>query len=295
MTPVKNHSLGGRVVFLSASVPDLRREADFRVDGEAGAEYERVEDAHVEVERAVVSLARAVFAAGGRLAFGAHPSISPLVAMVAGEYRLPAAAEPDELSGVRSRARSDGDAPLVLIYQSRAFQEVVPDETWLLHRLGYARIRWTPTVNGERYNPELESQSQCPESLELMRRTLLRDTGPVAMVALGGMGGVREEAVIFRELFPQRPLYLMENTGGGTAWLARRGGDPMMKVLDRDILDELREIDPTLPRPERDRSRSAEDEMDRRETPYRYTPYPLIMQLLVEQLADRADPDSLHL
>ena len=286
---MKSRGLNGRVVFLSASVPDLRREAEYRVDGEPGAEYERVEDAHVEVERAVVSLARAVFAAGGRLAFGAHPSISPLVAMVAGEYRLPTAAEPgpDRVPGVRSRAQSDGDAPLVLIYQSRAFQEVVPDETWLLHRLGYARIHWTQAVKGERYSPGLEGHPQCPESLALMRRTLLRNTNPVAMVALGGMGGVREEAAIFRELFPRRPLYVMENTGGAAAWLGRRGGD-FITVLDRDVLGKLREIDPTLPRPEQDRSRPGDDDLkvDRKEVPYRYTPYPLLMQLLVERLIE---------
>jgi hypothetical protein len=290
---VKSRSLDGRVVFLSASVPDPRREAEYRVGGDLGALYERVEDAHVEVERAVVSLARAVLSAGGRLAFGAHPSISPLVAMVAGEYRLPTAAEPgpDELPAVRSRASSGEDAPLVLIYQSRAFQEVVPDETWLLHRLGYAQIQWTQAVNGERYRSELEGQPQCPESLTLMRRTLLRDTNPVAMVALGGMGGVREEAAMFRELFPRRPLYVMENTGGAAAWLARRGVESMT-VLDRDVLGKLRRIDSTLPRPERDRPRPAEDEVDREEIPYRYTPYPLIMQLLVERLVEPGEPEA---
>lgn len=298
MTPAESRALDGRVVFLSASVPDLRREAEYRVDGEPGAAYERVEDAHVEVERAVVSLARAVFAAGGRLAFGAHPSISPLVAMVAGEYRLPTAAEPgrDGVAGVRSRARSDGDAPLVLIYQSRAFQEVVPDETWLLHRLGYARIHWTRAVENERYSPEREGQPQCLKSLALMRRSLLRETDPVAMVALGGMGGVREEASMFRERFPLRPLYVMENTGGAAAWLAR-SGDPSLTVMDRDILGKLREIDPALPRPERDRSRPIGDDpgLDRREVSYRYTPYPLLMQLLVERLIEPGEPEALSL
>ncbi|HEY0150406.1 MAG TPA: hypothetical protein VGB92_00320 [Longimicrobium sp.] len=283
---MKSRGLDGRVVFLSASVPDIRREAEYRADPEPGVVYDRVEDAHVEVERAVVSLARAVLSAGGRLAFGAHPSISPLVAMVAGEYRLPAAAErgPDEPPAVRSRAGSGEEAPLVLIYQSRAFQEVVPDETWLLHRLGYAQIRWTAALRGERYRPEMDGQAQCRKSLALMRQAMLRETDPVAMVALGGMSGVLEEAAMFRELFPTRRVYVMENTGGAAARLARHGGDAVT-VLDRRVLEQLHEIDPTLQRSGRDRSGRDEPGVDQTDkVPYRYTPYPLIMQLVVEDL-----------
>src|SRR5262249_59078396 len=56
----------GDVIFLSASVP-IR-------EGWA-------EDAQpAEIEEAIVSIARAVFARNGRLLFGGHPSVSPLVA-----------------------------------------------------------------------------------------------------------------------------------------------------------------------------------------------------------------------
>src|SRR5580698_2066592 len=86
------------VVFLSGSVPNRPG-------------FDKVEEAPFLIEQAVVSLARAVFAEGGRLVFGAHPSISPLVASVASEYRL--AGSPDEIRPV-------------IVYQSEAFTEVLP-------------------------------------------------------------------------------------------------------------------------------------------------------------------------
>ena len=64
--------LRGRSVFLSASIP-------------VRPGFRRVSGAAVEIEEAVVSFARAVLKEEGTVVFGAHPSISPLVASVASE------------------------------------------------------------------------------------------------------------------------------------------------------------------------------------------------------------------
>lgn len=273
--------LPGLAVFLSASVPDPRREREYRVENEPNTVYERVPDAHVEIEQAVVALTRAVFSAGGRLVFGGHPAISPLVALVAGEYRAPVPAEEvreGSAGSGSSEERQKRDEPLVLIYQSRAYEAVVPKETWLLHRLGYAQIRWTPAVNDERFNPELSGQPQCENSLELMRRTMVADTDPVAMVCIGGMKGIRDELRIFWELYPDRRVYVLESTGGAARWLAQReeGVDP----IDLRILEQLRSqhrLDGSDLVGNEHRFRSEDQ-------PYSYTPFPLIMQTLVDEL-----------
>jgi hypothetical protein len=100
-------NLDGRAVFLSASVPAAERSEAYR----------RVPDAPLRIDEAVVSLARAVFSHNGRLVFGGHPAISPLVAMVAAEYH-------DRPSA----------PPRIIIYQYRAFEGFLPDATLAMFR-----------------------------------------------------------------------------------------------------------------------------------------------------------------
>src|SRR4051812_11165727 len=105
--------LHGRYVFLSASVPGKSQE------------FAQFVDSATAVDEAVLGLSRGIFAAGGRLVFGAHPSISPLVAKVGGEYS--------------DRTDLFEGQPPVLIFQSKAFQQHIPDDTLRLERLGWAR------------------------------------------------------------------------------------------------------------------------------------------------------------
>lgn len=168
-----------------------------------------MEDARpAEIEEAIVSIARATFARNARLLFGGHPSVSPLVASIAGEY-FP----PDPHRRVRP----------VVTFQSEFFRGFVPDETWLLLRMGWSTIEWAPAVDGDR-----------EASLELMRRWMLNPREapadivarneldvPRAMIAVGGMEGVLDETRIFRESWPHergpRPPIFAFTSGGGAA------------------------------------------------------------------------------
>jgi hypothetical protein len=176
--------LKGRFIFLSASTPtrDLEK-------------YPRLQ---MEVEKAVIELARTVFNKGGRLVFGGHPNISPLVASVAGEYF-----KPDPSLHLDDRP--------IQIYQSKAYEKVIPPATQSLASFGYAAIRWTDAVNGEQYDPT-NKESQCHKSLLSMRQQMLK-TEPLAMVATGGMDGVAEEAGLFLQSMPG-PVFAMRTTGG---------------------------------------------------------------------------------
>lgn len=248
--------LSERTVFLSASVPSPER----------AERYRRIEDAHLEIEEAVVSLARAVFAEGGTLVFGGHPAISPLVAMVAGEYIRPRFVE-----GVGEEVSTP-----IHIYQSRAFEGYLPDETLMMFRAGYATLHWTEAMDGERFDPEApRDQPFCPKSLRHMREQMIEETAPIAMVCIGGMEGVEREAEIFRELRQGAPIYVFGGTGGAAALLAEEREDGLLRIIDREVLERLAPLR---------RSRELEAGPAHGEPERPPVPYPLIAQMLVGEL-----------
>lgn len=254
--PKLESPLHGKTIFLSASVPDEKR----------AERYNRVEDAAFEIEQAVISLARAVFSAGGRLVFGGHPAISPLVAMVAGEYREPRFTE----------SMKERQAAPVEIYQSRAFEGYLPDETLLMYRLGYASLHWVDSVDNERFNPDsLAPTVPCPKSLRRMREAMLKTAQPDAMVCIGGMEGLEEEIELALELKKGFPIYVLERTGGAAALLRKRYNE-QLRIIDTEIMTRV------------DRMR-AEMKVAGHETEAHsrraLVPYPLVMQTIVEEIA----------
>jgi hypothetical protein len=184
MTGSRRGPLEGQFIFLSASTPSR--------------ELEKYPLLQIEIEDAVIELTRAVFSKGGRLVFGGHPSISPLVASVASEYF-----RPDPLL--------HADLRVIQIYQSKAYEKVIPSATQSLESLGYAAIRWTEAVNGEDFDPRT-SPGQCGASLRFMRQEMLK-IEPLAMVAVGGMDGVAEEAGLFLHA-TKGPVFALRTTGG---------------------------------------------------------------------------------
>jgi hypothetical protein len=217
----------GDIVFLSAGVPSRPGWVD---------------DAKpTEVEEAVISVARAVFARQGRLLFGGHPSISPLVSSVAGEYY---AADPQRY--IRR----------VISFQSEHFRSLdgtTPAETWTMERMGWSTVEWTPAV-------KLDGLNDVAASLRLMREWMLvgpstpvdvirRDElqPPKAMIAVGGMEGVRDEAALFLQqrlkwnVSPLPSIYAFASCGGAAARLlepARKWPERLWqgKPLDSEAL-----------------------------------------------------------
>jgi hypothetical protein len=183
------------IVFLSASVP--YREPFVKSSRPS------------EIEEAIVSIARAVFARKGRLLFGGHPSVSPLIVAIAGEYY-----PPDPNRAVRP----------VVTFQSEHFEGKLPDETWQLFRMGWSSVQWTPRQPGE------TDKERQDNSLTKMRHWMLgpetpqevierhRLTTPRAMLAVGGMEGIFEEAKIFRE-YVKAPVMAIKSGGGAAAEL----------------------------------------------------------------------------
>jgi SLOG cluster3 family len=252
-------ALRGKTVFLSASVPNEKR-AD---------RYNRIEDAAFEIEQAVISLARAVFSEGGRLVFGGHPAISPLVAMVVGEYREPRFAE---------SAEERQEVP-VEIYQSRAFEGYLPDDTLLMYRLGYAAIHWVDAVGDERFDPDAPAENvQCRNSLRRMRETMLEASHPDAMVCIGGMEGLEDEVALAIDRGRLFPIYVLERTGGAAALLRARELK-RFRMIDTEIVTRIEQM-----RAELGAVMKREEKQDRRAL----VPYPLVMQTIVEEIVGQS-------
>jgi hypothetical protein len=191
------------LVFLSASVPNR---PPFTEDSRPA-----------EIEEAIVSIARAVFSRKGRLLFGGHPSVSPLIVAIAGEYYAP-----DPQREVRP----------VVTFQSEHFRGRLPDETWQLFRMGWSSIQWTPQEPGETEKERLDN------SLKRMREWMLlgpdtppeivrdhRLQPPRAMLAVGGMEGIFQEAGIFVShrakwgVAAEPPVIAIKSGGGAAAQL----------------------------------------------------------------------------
>jgi hypothetical protein len=202
-------------------------------------------------------MARATLAAGGSLVFGGHPSISPLVATVAVEYLD------------RKRLR-EGFAPeCIRIYQAEAYRGFAPDATLALLRMSHVYIRWTEAKAGERFSLDLpKDRPRCPQSLAEMRRLMIEESRPDALVCIGGMEGVEDEFKAFdvwrRQQNSLRPIYLIAGSGGATEILSKEPQENV-RVIDQDILSRLAKIRTHAPR-------------------LGITPYPLIMQALVAEL-----------
>jgi len=212
--------LRGRAILLSASVPALER-AEI---------YKRIEAAEA-IEEAVVSLARAVFSEGGTLVFGGHPTISPLVALVAREYLAPLMAE-------RSIGHDEGEArgPQVEIYQSRAYEGRIAEATQRLKQHSGVTVHWVDSVGDEVADPDVRDRPQAPESMRLMRLEMVKRHDLAGMVCIGGMEGVEEEARLFHEHQRTLPVFALESTGGAAGELALHvGNQRWLRVPERGV------------------------------------------------------------
>jgi hypothetical protein len=181
-------------VFLSASFPS----------GERGKPFEPYDAAAIAA--AVRALARAILLAEGRIVFGAHPTISPVILVVAGEFDIRGAID---------------------IYQSRFFADRIPGETRRLVELGY----------GEMHLIDTDPSGALEPSLELMRRAMLTAQPLAAAVFVGGMEGIHHEYDLVAELQPGAARLPLTAPGGAAREL-KVGDDGISRRLAPVLGDE---------------------------------------------------------
>jgi len=188
--------LNGAALFLSASIPDPRRDRKYL----AGPVDELLMLRLIEqrVLDAVQSLVAQVLSAGGRLVHGGHPTIIHAIASQAGNWAVPAGCEPP-----------------ILLYQSSFFRSFEPPAgRQEMEAAGFAAVRWTPaTLEGcdsrlqqawlDAWLPA-QAPSTAPaalhEALLAMRLQMLLETQPRLAICLGGMEGIKAEADLWFDL-----------------------------------------------------------------------------------------------
>lgn len=222
-------------VLLSASVPYERPHAELSDPAEVRRRKARdrryAASAYPErIRLAVVELALGVLRRGGRLVFGGHPAISPMVLHAARDL----AAAPDS----------------VLVFQSALFEPFIPDSTHDLADWQAGRMVLTPV------RPADASGTERANSLRLMRGLMAQVPGLRGAVFIGGMDGLVEESALFHQHQPSLPRYALASTGGAARLdlfkgrLAREhcGGlgkerleaeHPSYAVLTRLMLDDM--------------------------------------------------------
>jgi SLOG cluster3 family len=182
------------IVFLSASIPDSERwEGEFDP---------------FAVTDAVVATARVVFTRGGTILTAAHPTVAPLILQVA-----------DGLPG-------SSQGTMVVLYQSRLFEQVIHQATTEMMERDYVEIVWTPAAPGERPEP-----GKWNRSLATMRSAMVSDVAISAAVFVGGMEGVSDEYERVASLHPDARRFALGRPGGAAAAL------PNDSTLAADLAD----------------------------------------------------------
>ena len=277
--------LHGVSIFLSASVPTRERQD----------EYDRIPEAPLQIEEAVVCIARAVFMEGGTLVFGAHPSISPLVARVVDHYYLPAPAEEVQQHAERRDRETGWQNPSVVIYQSSVWQPHWAEATEQLARHPLVSLKWTTAVPGETVDLSVKDRSQAPLSMKRMREEMIDETSPVAMVAIGGMKGVLNEADIFMKRWPRAPIFALATTGGAARILStRQEYQGHVRVMDLEAEALVRKFwEEQEERSERPAARQ-DIRWEPSGEPRRklYVPYAFVAQQIVAQIVEQSERHS---
>ena len=175
-------------IFLSASVPSRKPFVDYF-------------DA-IAIREAVLSLV-AVTVRDRELVFGGHPAISPLV---------------------EHAARSLGAMERVHIYQSRFFENIIPDVA-----KEFPNLHWTDRRG--------EGPQALAESLELMRTEMIGSRAFSAAVFIGGMEGLFDELRLFKHIHSAGLVIPVASTGGAAKDILERGEGPS----DPKVVASLRE------------------------------------------------------
>lgn len=172
--------LDGRNVSLSASFPSGERGERFRPFDAAA------------IADAITAIVRAVLASGGRLIFGGHPTITPLVLMIGTELRVRKAVD---------------------VFQSEWFKDQITTETLNLYESEIGSIHWTRACNSR------------DDSLLQMRRCMFNSVKLDGAVFVGGMEGIIEEYEYVGSVLPHVPRIPIAGPGGAAARLPTEGPD----------------------------------------------------------------------
>jgi len=178
-----NNQLNDKFIFLSVSLPSADRHQKYYLNTNP-----------LNITNAVVSFIENILKRNGKIIFGGHPTISPLVLTIAKKFI--------------STLNGEKDPVRIYIYQSEIFKDKISKFTYELLDLGIGKIIWTNGFNDSR-----------EKILYNMRVQMLKEHNISAGIFIGGMEGIEEEFILFREFYPENPMYLIGSSGGATKLL----------------------------------------------------------------------------
>lgn len=268
---------------LSPEQPSLAGQLVVLVAGEAPDG-----DLAVEVEEAVAALARAVFAAQGRLAVVGGEEVATLAALTAGEYIATAPAEHEIEPLFEARERRVGPPVPSVIY-------------WTTGPIRPQARREEPSAEeAERGEPgRFPAEWSALDVLENLGRLILRPwrgresysefqaERPAMAVLVGGTPALLENLTMLREILGTDRIYALASTGGAAQIAARQFEVQAPDLRLEDAMGPLRARLRRESLGEASTERVFEED-EERDVP-RLLPYPLIMQTIVEDIAQRDD------
>jgi hypothetical protein len=241
--------LRNKTIFLSASYPERQ---------------ERNNLSH-EVDMAIRSATRAIYANSGRLVMRYRPGVATLLAMVAADYAPTVKAE---------KTRYDDEKASIFeppqIWMDRTYGDKARKDLNIMRKAGFIETN--------------DSQEEWIESAY----HFIKSIKPVAMLCIGGNDEMREEVDAFREAAPNGKIYAMVTTGGAAHDLAgevTERKDSQIVPLDSRIRDRLMGNWREWAEQQKRKERLPKD-LDW-EPPFRFTPYSIIMQEMVEELVEK--------
>ncbi|GAA3893236.1 hypothetical protein GCM10022381_38670 [Leifsonia kafniensis] len=160
-------------IFLSASFPNGNR------PGESGVFFP------ADIAAAASAVVEGTLRSGGRLVFGGHPTITPLVLNIASMLQA-------------------GDR--ILCYQSLHFEGQFTDEMIRLIGEEGAVAKLTP------------DEGELKLSLMVLREDMLANQFQGAFF-VGGMSGIRDELAILQRIQPATPMFAFQAPGGAAGSL----------------------------------------------------------------------------
>lgn len=163
-------------IFLSASVPLPERDRRF------------FDTADVFLIREAIRALIEVVLPVGRITFGGHPAITPLISLYVEHGNL----EGDRLT----------------LFQSEYFRGKLPAEN-----KQFADVRYVAAVKGDKNR-----------SVAAMRKEMLSSRKFNAAVLIGGMEGVADEMALFKELHPAANVLPVPSTGAAAGAIFSKGG-----------------------------------------------------------------------
>lgn len=162
-------------IFLSASFPSGLRGESFRPYDASG------------IADAVSAYARAILGGNGQLLFGGHPTITPLVFMIARELRVHNS---------------------LVVYQSAWFRNQKLPEVDEIMREELGRIVWTHRAQTRQ------------DSLRIMRDGMIESAREcLGALFVGGMEGIWDEYNLMKKCSPEMPCIPVTGPGGAAAQL----------------------------------------------------------------------------